>query len=58
MRSYGTRERVDPQVGDEVVIVGSQGIAATTIDDMAERLKTVPYEIAVGFGKSLPRIFR
>ena len=57
MRSYGTRERIDPQVGDEVVIVGSQGIAEVTIEDMAERMRTVPYEIAVGFGKSLPRIF-
>ena len=27
MRSYGTRERIDPQVGDEVSIGGSEGFA-------------------------------
>lgn len=57
MRSYGSRERVDPQVGDEVLVVGSQGIAEVTIDEMAGKLGTIHYEIAIGFGQRLERIY-
>lgn len=58
MRVYGTRRRLDPQVGDEVVVVGRQGDAAVTIDDMANELGTIQHEIAIGFGCSrLPRVY-
>ena len=59
MRTYGTRRRLDPQVGDEVLIVGRQSDSVVTIDDLANRLGTVQHEIAIGFGCSrLPRIYR
>ncbi len=52
------RLAVDPQIGDEVVIVGEQGEAAVTIDEMAETLGTIQHEVAIGFGCSrLPRIY-
>ncbi len=52
------RHNLDPQIGDEVVIVGSQGEAAVTIDAMAETLGTIQHEVAIGFGCSrLPRIY-
>ena len=57
MRSYGTRERIDPQVGDEVIIVGSQGIAEVTLDEMADKLGTIHYELACGFGIRMKRIY-
>ena len=57
MRSYATRERVDPQVGDEVLVVGSEGIAEVTIDEMAEKLRTTQYEVAIGFAQRLPRMY-
>ncbi|MBR3181757.1 MAG: alanine racemase [Eggerthellaceae bacterium] len=57
MRSYGTRERIDPQVGDEVIIVGTQGIAEVTLDEMAEKLGTIHYELACGFGQRMDRIY-
>ena len=57
MRSYGTRERIDPQVGDEVIIVGSQGIAEVTIDEMAEKLGSIQHEIAIGFAQRMERIY-
>ena len=57
MRSYGTRERIDPQVGDEVLIVGTQGIAEVTIDEMAEKLGTIHYEVACGFAQRMERIY-
>lgn len=57
-RVYGTRRRIDPQIGDEVVVVGEQGGVAVTIDDMAATLGTIPHEIAIGFGCSrLPRLY-
>lgn len=53
------RSNVDPQIGDEVVIVGEQGDAAVTIDEMAETLGTIQHEVAIGFGCSrLPRIYK
>ena len=52
------RLAVDPQIGDEVVIVGEQGEAAVTIDAMAETLGTIQHEVAIGFGCSrLPRMY-
>lgn len=58
MRSYGTRERIDPQVGEEVLVVGTQGAAQVTIEEMAEKLGTLHHEVAIGFGQRLPRIYR
>lgn len=50
--------KIEPQVGDEVIIVGAQGNAFITLDEMAEVLGTIPYEIMIGFGISrLPRIY-
>ena len=57
MRRSAVRELIDPQPGDEVLVVGSQGIAEITIDEMAEKLSTVNYEIACGFSQQLPRVF-
>lgn len=57
MRSYGNRERIDPQVGDEVIVVGSQGIAEVSLDEMADKLRTSNYEVALGFGQRLKRVY-
>lgn len=46
----------DPvEVGDEVVLLGSQGDAEITADEWAERLGTINYEIVCGFGPRIPR---
>lgn len=58
MRSYGTRKRIDPQVGDEVLVVGRQGDAVTSIDDMAAKLGTISYELCIGFSHRMPKIYR
>lgn len=59
MRTYGARKKVDPQVGDEVIVVGRQGDSIITLDDMAATLGTINYELALGFGGSrMARIFR
>lgn len=57
-RAHGGSGKFDPQVGDEVMVVGASGNAVVTIDEMAEKLYTIPHEIAIGFGCSrLPRVY-
>jgi len=57
MRAYGNRVRLNPQIGDEVVLIGEQGDSVVTIDEMAHILNTINYEIATGFSNRLPRIY-
>ena len=57
LRNRGMRRRVDPQVGEEVLLVGEQGAARVTIDEMAEKLGSIQHEIAIGFAQRMPRIF-
>ena len=57
LRSYGTKSRLDPQVGDEVIIVGAQGDLEVTIDEMAAKLNTIQHEIAIGFAQRMPRLY-
>lgn len=57
LRTYGRRERLHPQIGDGVLLVGSDGVNSITLDDMADRLGTINYEVATGFALRLPRIY-
>ncbi len=43
--------------GDEIVLVGKQGNASVTVEEMAEWADTIPYEILTGFNNRLPRIY-
>lgn len=45
------------QVGDEVVIIGSQGDYEVTADTMADALDTITHEITCLFGIRLPRVY-
>jgi alanine racemase len=47
---------VDAVIGDECVLVGSQGQHALTIDDQAAQLDTINYEVACGYGARLARV--
>jgi alanine racemase len=42
-------------IGDEVVLIGSQGEASLSAEDWAERLGTIAYEIVCGIGPRVPR---
>lgn len=56
LRIYGRRRPLDPHIGDEVLLVGRQGDSIVTLDDMANTLGTIHYELAIGFGCSrMPR---
>lgn len=43
-------------VGDEAVLIGAQGSERVTVDEVAERLGTIAYEVLVGLGPRLPRV--
>lgn len=43
------------EVGDEVVLIGSQGEETITAAEWAQLLGTIPYEIVCGFGQRVPR---
>lgn len=58
MRTYGSRPRLKPQIGDEVTLIGSQGNVSVTIDDMAAAAGTIQHEIAIGFSHRMPRFYR
>lgn len=47
---------VDVAVGDEAVIVGTQGGSALTIEAQAALADTIDYEIACGYGSRLVRV--
>ncbi|MEF9925677.1 MAG: alanine racemase [Eggerthellaceae bacterium] len=57
LRAYGTKKRLNPQIGDQVVLIGAQEGAALSIDDMAVAAGTIPHEITVGFAQRMPRIY-
>lgn len=58
LRTRRSAGKADPQIGDEVMVVGAMGNAIVTIDEMADALSTVPHEICIGFGTSrLPRFY-
>jgi len=45
-------------VGEEVVLIGRQGDAAITVDDVAEWLQTINYEVTCMISKRVPRIYK
>ena len=44
-------------VGDEVVLIGKQGDAEITVDEIAHRAGTIPYEILTQIGRRVSRIY-
>ncbi len=47
----------DVALGDEAVLWGEQGSAAITLEEVAERAETLPYEILCSMGKRVVRVF-
>ena len=49
----------DVSLGDEAVLVGAQGSAVLTMDELAEAAGTINYEIVTRMGSSrVPRVYR
>ncbi|MDD5166486.1 MAG: alanine racemase [Candidatus Omnitrophica bacterium] len=45
------------KVGDEVVLIGSQGKNKVTAEELARLSGTIPYEIVCGLGSRIPRVY-
>ncbi len=43
--------------GDEVVLIGEQGGARVTVEDLAEWAGTIPYEILTAINARVPRLY-
>jgi alanine racemase len=47
----------DARVGDEVVLFGRQSDGEITVDEVADRVGTINYEIICGIGKRVTRAY-
>ena len=45
------------KVGDEVIVMGSDGVHTILADDIAEATGTINYEICCAFGQRLPKVY-
>ena len=45
------------RLGDEVVLMGSQGGLTIPADEIGEKTGTINYEIVCAFGQRLPKIY-
>ena len=45
------------EIGDEVILIGKQGDEEITVDEIAEKADTIPYEILTQIGKRVKRIY-
>lgn len=43
-------------VGDEAILIGTQGDEQVSIEEWATRLDTIGYEIVCGIGPRVPRV--
>jgi alanine racemase len=48
----------DIQVGDEVVVMGKQGVGEVSAEQWADWMETINYEVVCNFGPRLPRHYR
>ena len=44
--------------GNEVVIFGKQGEEQISVEELAERSNTIPYELLCNVSKRVPRIYQ
>jgi alanine racemase len=56
-RSSALSPRASVKLGDEAIIIGTDGNERITLDDMAKLLGTINYELACRFGLRLDRVF-
>lgn len=58
LRSRSTVPTLDPHVGDEVLIAGPHDNVDCSIDTMANRAATIPYELICNFSRRMPRFYK
>jgi alanine racemase len=45
-------------IGDEVVLMGGQGREQITAEEIADKIKSISYEVFCTVGKRVPRIYK
>ena len=45
-------------IGDEVVLMGKQGREQMSAEEIAEKIKSISYEVLCGIGKRVPRVYK
>jgi alanine racemase len=45
-------------VGDEVILMGRQGREQITVEEIAEKINTISYEVFCSIGKRVPRVYK
>ena len=45
-------------IGDEAVLIGTQGTQTITAEELARHARTIPYEILAGLSPAIPRCYR
>lgn len=45
------------KIGEQVVLIGKQGMDEIQIEEWAEALQTIPYEVCCNFSNRIPRIY-
>jgi alanine racemase len=48
----------DAALGDEVILLGRQGIHEITAEELARKLDTISYEVFCGVSARVPRVYR
>ncbi|HAA85423.1 MAG TPA: alanine racemase [Kosmotogaceae bacterium] len=46
----------DPEIGDEVVLLGKQGAESITAEEIASRIGTINYEVTCSISRRVPRV--
>ena len=44
-------------IGDEVILFGSDGTNEITVDEVAEKIGTISYEVLCMVGRRVPRVY-
>lgn len=57
LRSRSTMPTLDPHIGDEVLIAGPHENVDCSIDTMANKAATIPYELVCNFSRRMPRFY-
>ena len=47
----------DVKIGDEVVLIGSQGDDRISIEEVVNRIPTIPHEIFCDINRRVPRVY-
>lgn len=57
MCNLGNGSEPDAKVGDEVILIGQQGNETIDIEEWAEKLDTISYEVTCNINKRVPRYY-